>query len=204
MDRAHDPWLRCEAIRQLARVKEPTSVEFLMRLVETEPATPMALPSREATQQEVMAVRFRQARDVRAWAAAGLGQLDAREALPLLLRTAEDESNFFLRFMSMNSLVAWKAREGLPVFLRRTGDPFPDVRALALTGLARTGDERVAGAVVARLSDPVVQVRVAAVAALADLAPAPVARPALENLRKHEPDPSVQQAIEVALDRLGS
>ena len=71
-----------------------------------------------------MAIRFRQARDVRAWAAAGLGQLEAREALPLLLRSAEDGDDFFLRFTSMDALVAWKSREALPVFLRRVGDPF--------------------------------------------------------------------------------
>lgn len=201
-DRALDPWLRCEAIRELAKAQDSASGPLLKRLLETDPPTPMPLPRDDANQQEVMVIRFRQARDVRAWAAAALGQLEARDALPLLLRSAEDRDDFFLRITSMRVLVAWKAREALPVFLQRAGDPFPDVRALAVTGLARAGNASVADEVVARLSDPVAGVRIAAIGALADLGHTR-ARPALESLRKHEIDSAVQQAIEAALERLG-
>jgi HEAT repeat protein len=87
------------------------------------------------------------------------------------------------------------------VFVQGLRDPFADVRALALMGLAQVGDSSAADAVLARLSDPASVVRAQAVGTLVELRD-PRARTELENLRKRELDSSVQQAIEAALARL--
>lgn len=200
-DRGLDLLMRCEAIQQLGKAKDTAAAPILMRMVETEPAISMPLPSNSATQQEVMMVRYRQARDVRAWAAAGLGLIEAKEALPLLLKSAEDPLDFFLRVTSMGALVAWAPSEAVPLFVRRLEDPFADVRAMALTGLARIGERNVGDAVLSRLSDEVPGVRVQAVMALVRLGD-PRARVELERLRKRELDTEVQQVLEAALERL--
>jgi HEAT repeat protein len=200
-DRGMDLLMRSEAVQQLGKAKDTAAAPLLMRLVEHEPAIAMPLPSTSATQQEVMMVRYRQARDVRAWAAAGLGWIEAKEALPLLLRSAEDPLDFFLRVTSMGVLAAWAPPEAVPLFVRRLADPFADVRAIALSGLARIGERSVGNAVLARLSDPVPGVRVQAVLALVQLGD-PRARAALLSLRKGELDPEVQQVLEAALERL--
>jgi HEAT repeat protein len=80
-------------------------------------------------------------------------------------------------------------------------DPFADVRALALIGLAQVGDASSRDAVLARLSDPAPIVRAQAVGTLVELRD-PRARTELENLRKREVDASVQQAVAAALARL--
>lgn len=201
-DRALDLWARSNAIRELGVARDTASSQLLMGLLEHEPPIPMPLAKDRPDQQEVMIVRYRQARDVRAWAALALGLMEAREALPLLLRSAEDPDDFFLRTTSMGSLVAWKAPEAVPVFVRRLEDPFADVRALALGGLAQAGDRSAADAVLARLADQVPAVRIQAVDALVALGH-PRARAELENLRRAELDSQVQQAITAALARLG-
>ena len=89
-DRGLDPWLRSEAIRELGNANDTASVPLLMQLLENEPPVALPPPRPGATQQEVMVVRHRQARDVRAWAASSLGLLEAKQALPLLLKAAED------------------------------------------------------------------------------------------------------------------
>jgi HEAT repeat protein len=200
-DRGLDLQTRCEAILVLGATKDQEAVDVLMNLLEHEPAVPMPLPRPRATQQEIMAVRHRQARDVRAWAAQALGVLEARPALPLLLKSAEDKDDFFLRVTSLTALVAWNAPEAKPVYIRRLKDRFPDVRTLALTGLAKTGDQGVVDAVAARLSDNMATVRAQAVLTLAELGDGRV-RPQLEEMSKKELDPDVQQALESALDRL--
>lgn len=202
-DRALDPWMRSEAIRQLAAVRDTGSADLLMRLLASEPTMAMPVPRPDATQQDVMALRHRQVRDVRAWAAAALGHLEARQALPLLLAAAEDPGDFFLRVISMQVLITWNPAEARGVFLRRVDDPLGDVRALAISALARAGEQSAAPAMVIRLSDPEPAVRVAAVRALVEFQH-PETRAILENHRRRESDSSVQQAIEAALTRLGS
>jgi HEAT repeat protein len=101
----------------------------------------------------------------------------------------------------MGALVTMKAPEAAPVFVQSLHDPFPDVRALALIGLAQLGDSSSADAVLARLSDPAPMVRAQAVGTLVELRD-PRARTELENLRKRELDSSVQQALAAALARL--
>ena len=195
------PIMRCEAIQELGKEKDKGSIPLLVRLLETGPRIPMPLPSASPSQQEIVRLRFQQSRDLRAWAASSLGALDAKEALPLLLKAAREPDDFFLRVTSMGALVTMKAPEAAPVFVQGLHDPFADVRALALMGLAQVGDSSSGDAVLARLSDPAPMVRAQAVGTLVELRD-PRARTELENLRKRELDSSVQQALAAALARL--
>jgi HEAT repeat protein len=200
-DRGVDLLMRCQAITLLGEAKDVAATELLMRLLEHEPPIPMPLPRDGASQQEVMMVRYRETRDVRAWAAAALGRIEAKTALPLLLRSAEAPEDFFLRLTSVRALVSWDVPAARPVLVRRLDDPFPDTRVAALTGLAKSGDQSVVDAVLARLSDPKGKVRAQAVATLAELGDRRV-RPELEALRRTDPSLDVQQALEKALTRL--
>lgn len=200
-DERLDPLMRCEAIQELGKEKDKGSIPLLLRVLETGPRIPMPLPSASPSQAEIMRFRFQQSRDLRAWAASSLGALEAKEALPLLLKAARDPDDFFVRVTSMTSLGALKAPEAVPVFVQGLGDPFADVRALALRGLAQVGDSSAADAVLARLSDPAPAVRAQAARTLVELRD-PRARTEIESLRRTEMDALVQQALEAALTRL--
>ncbi len=130
-----------------------------------------------------------------------LWMIEAREAIPLLLKTADDPRDFFLRLISLQALGSWKVPEALPVFVKRLDDPFDQARIAALGALAAVGDRSVVDPVVARLSDKVPEVRVQAVDTLAALGD-PRVRPELETLRDKEGDARVQEALEKALTRL--
>ena len=199
-DPALDGQLRCDAIRMLAGVKEDRVVDGLMQLLEREPRPRIVLPG-QPTQQQIMALRFVQQRDVPAWAARALGYLEARRALDLLLKTAEEPNDYFLRLMSLQTLVGWNVPEALPLYVRRLGDPLSDNRILALMGLMNLGDPTVTEVVKGRLSDESPEVRVQAVSALVLLGGAS-ARPALESLRQREPSPAVLGALDEALSTL--
>ena len=196
-----DPLMRCEAIQELGKEKDKGSIPLLVRLLEAGPRIPMPLPSAAPSQQEILRLRFQQSRDLRAWAASSLGALEAKEALPLLLKTAREPADFFLRVTSMGALITLRAPEAVPVFVQGLQDPFADVRVLGLTGLAQVGDSSSGDAVGARLSDPAPVVRAQAVGTLVELRD-PRARTELESLRKKELDSSVQQALAAALARL--
>jgi HEAT repeat protein len=195
-DRGMDLQMRCEAIGVLGESKDAEATELLMRLLAHEPAIPMPMPSEGASQQELMMARYREARDVRAWAAGALGLIKAKAALPLLLQSAEAPDDFFLRLASVQ--VSWNIPEARPVLVRRLGDPFADIRQIALVGLAKAGDRSVVGAVMALLSDPNPRVRAQAVIALADLGD-PRARPDLETLRQTDTSADVQRALDRVL-----
>ena len=196
-----DPLMRCEAIQELGKEKDKGSIPLLVRLLEAGPRIPMPVPSASPSQQDIMRLRFQQSRDLRAWAASSLGVLEAKEALPLLLKAAREPDDFFLRVTSMGALITLKAPEAVPVFVQGLHDPFADVRALGLIGLAQVGDSSSGDAVLARLSDPAPVVRAQAVGTLVELRD-PRARTELESLRKREVDSAVQQALEAALARL--
>jgi HEAT repeat protein len=200
-DQAVDPQLRAEAIRTLASVKEEGVVDSLVRILGSEPRLTIALPSGPPTEQQIMALRYAQVRDVAGWAAGALGLLEARTALPLLLRTAEDPNDYFLRLMSIRSLVAWNVPEAYPVLVRGLEDRLPDIRVLALTGLARLGDPKAVDSVLAHLSDANPAVRALAVPTLALLG-GPKVRPHLEALQEKETDPGVRDALDAELSRL--
>jgi HEAT repeat protein len=200
-DRAAEGQLRAEAIRTLADVKEERVIESLSRILESEPRLTIALPPGPPTEQQLMVLRYAQVRDVAAWAAGALGKLEAQTALPLLLKTAEDPKDFFLRLMSLQSLVAWKVPEAYPVLVRRLEDPLPDIRVVALTGLAWLGDPKAVDSVLARLSDASSEVRALAVPTLGHLG-GPKVRPQLEALQQKESDPGVRDALETELSRL--
>jgi HEAT repeat protein len=200
-DRAALGLLRCDAIRALFTVKEDRVIDAFMRILESEPRFAMALPEGPGNQQQIMELRRVQARDAAAWVAEGLGQLKAKSATPLLLKTAEDKSDYFLRLMSLRSLIILEAPEARPVLLGRLADPVPDIRILALMGLTSQGDRTVINAVLGRLTDPSPLVRIQAVVAAATLGDATV-RPTLESLQRIELESSVQAAIDEALHRL--
>ena len=200
-DRAADAQLRSEAIKALARLKEEGVVDSLVRILESEPRATIAMPPGTATDRQLMALRYAQTRDVAAWAAGALGPLEARTALPLLLKTAEDPNDFFLRLLSVRSLVVWNVPEAYPVLVRRLEDPLPDIQFLALTGLARLGDPKAVDPVLARLSDANPTVRALAVPTVAFLG-GPKVRPQLEAMQEKESDPRVLGALEAELSRL--
>jgi HEAT repeat protein len=200
-DAAVDLRMRCQAIQGLGAVKDSGAADLLIRLLEHEPLYPMPKLSDAPTQPETMLVRYREARDVRAWAANALGLIGARAALPLLLKAAEEPDDFFLRTMSVETLGSWKAPEALPVFLRSLEDPFAYARLAALSALANLGDKSVVDQVLARLADKLTVVRIEAVNTLAELGDAR-ARPQLEALQERDTDVNLQAAIAKALARL--
>jgi HEAT repeat protein len=200
-DQAVDPLTRCRAIEALGEARDAAAADSLVRLLENEPPVRLRLP-KAPTQQQVMTLRYRESRDVRAWAARALGMIDARSALPLLLKTAEEHGDFFLRLTSAQTLAAWAAPEATEVLVRLLDDPFEETRVAALAGLARIRARSAVDPVLARLSDGVPEVRAQAVTTLADLGD-PRVRPQLEALWKTEEDPRVHQALKEALGRLG-
>jgi HEAT repeat protein len=200
-DRALEAQSRADAIRALASVKEEGVVEGLTRILEHEPRLTIVLPSGPPTQIQIMSLRYAQARDVAGWAAGALGQLEARSALPLLLRTAEDPNDYFLRMMSVQTLVGWNVLEAFPVLVRRLEDPLTDIRVLALLGVARLGDRQAVDPVLARLSDQSPAVRAQAVATLGVLGDPKVRQP-LEALQQKESDGAVRGALEAVLSQL--
>jgi HEAT repeat protein len=200
-DRAMDPLMRSEAVLALGELKDRGAADLLMRLLESEPAIPMPLPGDNPTQQQALMIRYRQARDVRAWAAKSLGLLDARAALPLLLKSAEAPDDFFLRATSVAALVAWRVPEAVPVLVGRLADPFPDIRVMALKGLATTKDARVVDAVLARLAAETPTVRVQVIETLVELGD-PRVRRELEAFRQSNLDPQVERALDKALAQL--
>jgi HEAT repeat protein len=200
-DRAMDLLMRSEAVRALGELNVTGAADLLMRLLESDPAIPMPLPSDHLTEQEAVMIRYRQARDVRAWAAKSLGLIDARAALPLLLKSSEAPDDFFLRATSVAALVAWSVPEAVPVLLRRLADPFPDIRVMALKGLGKTKDARVVDAVLARLAAETPTVRVQVIETLVELGD-PRVRRELEAFRQSNLDPQVEQALDKALARL--
>jgi HEAT repeat protein len=200
-DQAIGGQVRCDAIRAMIEVKEDRVVDTLMQILEREPRANIALPAGPPTQQQIMFLRYSQAKDVAAWAAGALGQFQSKRTLPLLLRTAEDREDFFLRLMTLQALVRWGAVEALPVFVRRLEDPLADNRILALMGLAKLGDRTVLGSVLPRLSDQSPPVRAQAVVTLAVLGDAKV-RPSLEALQQKESDSDVLSALDEALSKL--
>jgi len=201
-DRALEGLLRCDAVRALFGVNEERVVEAFKRILENEPRFAVALPEGPNSQQQLMELRRVQARDVAAWVAEGLGHLKVKSAVPLLVVAAEDRSDFFLRLMSLRSLILLGAVEAGPVFARRTEDTVADVRILALQALGYLGDKAMVPVALRRLVDPSPLVRAQAVTTLAMLDDRSV-RPMLEDLRTKETESSVQSALEEALAHLG-
>lgn len=200
-DQALDGLLRSDAIRVLVDVKEDRVIETLVRVLEREPRLTIALPPNAPTQPQMMELRRVQARDVSAWAAGALGELQAKSAVPVLLKTAEEPADFFLRQMSLNSLINLGAPEARPVFVRRLDDRLAENRVLAIVGLTRLAEKGDVGTILPLLSDRDSLVRAQAVAAVAVLGDKS-ARSVLEALQRHETDSQVLGALEEALTHL--
>jgi len=199
-NRAFDPRARGQAIRVLAAANEERVVASLSRILETEPRLTVAVPTGQPTEQQIASLRHTQTQDVAAFAAGSLGRLEAKSALPQMLSAAEDPRDFFLRMNAVESLVAWNVPEAFPVFVRRLGDPLPEVRILALAGLEHLGDQKGVAPALGSLSDPYAMVRARAVTTVAKLGGSKV-RPQLEALAKTEVEPEVMAALETALSQ---
>src|SRR5262249_13919138 len=173
---------RNAAIRALVKAgREERIVASLLKILEHEPRVKVALPSPQPTQEQLVLLRYTQANDVPAWAAGALGALDARAALPVMLKSAEDPNDYFLRMMALDSLVAWNVPEAFPVYVNRLEDPLQEIRLVAMAGMERLGDPRGVDPLLLQLSDQNPRVRARAVSTLAALA-GPKVRPQLEAL----------------------
>jgi HEAT repeat protein len=200
-DQAIDRAMRSQSVQALGALRDAGSAELLLRLLESEQSVAMPQPPAVPTERDNMAARYRQARDVRAWVARSLWMIQAKAAVPMLLKTAEDPHDYFLRLVSLEALANWKVEEAVPVFLRRLDDTFDQNRITALWGLGNVGDRRAVEPVAARINDRVPEVRAQAVTALGMLGD-PRVRPQLESLQQTEPDGRVQEALTQALARL--
>lgn len=200
-DKGLDPALRCQAIQELGGARDAGSANLLLRVLEYEPSVPMPPLSATPTEREIMAIRYVEARDVKAWAARVLWMIDERAAIPLLVKAADDPRNYFLRLVALQALGSWKVPEALPVFLRHLEDPFDQNRVVALWALAQVGDKSLVDPVLARLSDVSSDVRAQAVDTLGQFGD-PRVRPELEALQQKDPDSRVQEALERALGQL--
>ena len=171
-DRDADGLLRCDAIRALVDVKEDRVGEAFMRIVEREPPIPIKIPETTLTQPQIMELRRVQARDVAAWAAGALGEIRPKGALTLLLKTAEDPTDFFLRQMSLTALITLGGRgaPGVREAARRRVAREPRFGAHGLTQLA----DKWPRLMLPRLNDNDPLVRSQAVVAVATLGDATV------------------------------
>jgi len=200
-DGAADTQERSEAIRALADTREERVVASLSKILEHEPRRTIALPEGQPTEQQKMMLRYAQIRDVPAWTAAALGQLQAKTALPIVLGATEDPNDFFLRLMAVKSLAIWNIPQAYPAFVKRLDDPVSEIRVLAVIGLHRLGDPKAVEPVLAHLSDKSPLVRAQMVTMLATVG-GPTVRPQLEALEQRESEPEVLAALEAALSRL--
>ncbi len=198
----YDLLIRCQAIQALGGLKDTGATEMLVDLIEKGPPFPMPNLSPNPSQPEIMLIRFRQSRDVKAWSARALGMIGAKSAAPVLMKTAEDPDDFFLRMMSLESLGLWKASEAMPVLLRRLDDRYEYARVAALWAIGEVGDRSALTAVIGRLTDREPKVRAQAAKTLGQLGD-PRAREQLEIAQGRDPDSDVQAAVAGALERLG-
>ncbi len=200
-DRSLDPYLRTQAIQALGEEKDLGSAETLLRLVRDEPAFAMPKLTSAPSERELMAIRFRQARNVKAWAVRVLTLLDVKAAIPLALKNADEPQDYFLRVTSLQALGAWKVKEGLAILIRRLEDPFAPARQAAVWALGELRDRSAVDPLLARLADRSTEVRVQAVDTLGLLGDQKV-RPHLEALRQRDGEAQVQDAVNRALARL--
>lgn len=200
-DQALERAMRSNAVQALGALKDSPSAPLLLRLLEQEPAVQMPVPAPKPTERENMALRYRQARDVKAWAAQSLYMMEAREAIPVLLKTAEDPHDFFVRLASLQAIGSWRVPEALPVLLKRLDDPYDQNRVVALWALGGIGDRSVVDPVLRYVNDKVPEVRAQAVLTLGVLGD-PRVRPELEALQEKEQDPRVLDALAQSLAKL--
>jgi HEAT repeat protein len=192
---------RADAIRVLTALRDPTSVPVLLKILDEGPRIKIEFPPPGSSQNEILQSRYKQIRDIRAWAARGLGELGDRATLPALVKATEDPDDVFLRYVATGALLSWRAREAVPTFVRLLDDPAHEVRIVALTAIGALGDQSNVDAVAARLSDKAVPVRLTAIATLASLG-GQTARQRLEAARRTETQPEIRRAIDEAIGKL--
>ena len=138
--------------------------------------------------------------DVRAQAAATLGDLRAPGAAPALLRALADAQPT-VRQHAARALGELGAAQAVEPLARLAGDADADVRVTALTALGEIADPRAAPAVSRALADADAAVRAAAAHALGEMRHAPDAGAIAAVLR--DSDPCVRQAAARALGEIG-
>jgi len=131
---------RADAVRVLTSTRDPAVVATLVKILETGPRAKIVSPLPNATQQEILAGRYQQIGDVRAWAAQGLGELGQRSVFPHLAKATEDPDDFFLRYVAAGVLVNWREALALPFLLKLLGDPASEVRTVAVLGVGTVAD----------------------------------------------------------------
>jgi beta-lactamase regulating signal transducer with metallopeptidase domain/vesicle coat complex subunit len=138
--------------------------------------------------------------DVRAQAAATLGDLHAPGAAPALLRALGDAQPA-VRQQAARSLGELRTAEAVEPLVRLAGDADVDVRGTAIMALGEIADPRAAPAVSRALADADADVRAAAARALGEMRHAPDAGAIAAALR--DSDPGVRRAAAHALGEIG-
>jgi HEAT repeat protein len=132
---------RADAIRCLTSTGDPAVLGTLLKILETGPRLRIKPPRPDASKQEILALRYQQIGDLRAWAAQGLGELGDRSVLPQLIKATEDPDDFFLRYVAAGVLTKWRECASLPALAKLLDDPALEVRAVAMIGVATVSDQ---------------------------------------------------------------
>jgi len=192
---------RADAIRALTATGDKAVIPILVDILETGPRAKIASPPPDAPQQHMLAVRYQQIGDVRAWAAQGLGELSDCSLWPKLVKATEDPDDFFLRYVAATALVKCRADKALSAFLNLLGDPASEVRTVAVFGVGMSGDASNVDVVAALLNDEIISVRLGAAEALAMIG-GDAACQELWTAYGQETYPPVRQALQTALGTL--
>jgi HEAT repeat protein len=193
---------RADAIRALTATGDKAAIPILVEILETGPRFKIASPRPDAGRRELLAVQLQQIGDVRAWAAAGLGELSDCAAAPKLVKATEDPDDFFLRFVAAEALIRCRTGQALPAFLNLLRDPASEVRTVAVFGIGMLGDASNVDVVAALLNDDIISVRLGAAEALAMIGGDAACRE-LRTAHEQEISPPVRRALAAALGRLG-
>ncbi|HVR43521.1 MAG TPA: HEAT repeat domain-containing protein [Thermoanaerobaculia bacterium] len=139
---------------------------------------------------------------IRTAAAQALGEYREQEAVDALLRRVDSEQPP-VRIAIIEALGKSGRPEVLPVLRRCLGDGDIEIRKAALLSMASVPSAEVFGELIQALSDPDWRLRGAGAMALGHRGDVR-ALDALHRALLEDPDPYVQQACVVALDRIGS
>lgn len=204
-DLEQDGFARAAGAVALGAAKDARAVEPLITVLK-DPRPPkgyaeLPSPERQTGQAKVLAERLRSLHNVRAHAAAVLGQLEDQRAVPALLGALSD-ADPFVRLESVAALGRLKPRGAVADLSKVLHDPDTRVRLMAVVVLGRQGDPTAGPVLRQVLSDPEPGVRGQAALALGLLGDRDAREP-LGKMAEEDPDPTAQQSARTALERLG-